>query len=214
MRRTWPRALLILVVSSCNPTRVAGSAFIRSITPPNVLPRQVLSDFRDADIIFIQSRSAQSRAIIEVQDGYPFTHAGLLFRRNGSWHVLEAVATVRWTPLERFRARGGGIRVMRANLTDNERARVRAAAMRFLGTRYDTRFEWSDSRIYCTELVWKAFDRALHRDIGGVQDWSEMELGAVARALLSARGGTRPRGKIVTPKALATSSDLVVVWED
>ena len=60
------------------------------------------------------------------------------------------------------------------------------------GRRYDLFFEWSDSRIYCSELVWKAYDRALGIQIGKMQKIRELNLAdAAVRAKLRERYGER-----------------------
>lgn len=168
---------------------------------------------RDGDVIFHESRSAQSRAIAEVQ-GSPYTHVGLIFRRGGRWWVLEAVQPVRWTPLDRWVARGGRWRLLRRRagpLTPAEAGKLRRAAERFLGRPYDLRFEWSDAALYCSELVWKAYHRALDLDLGGRVDWSTLDLsGPHATALLRTRG-PRPTGPIVTPAALLASPHLTEI---
>ena len=188
---------------------LATAAYGVGGTPPAQLRAET---FRDGDLVFQESRSAQSVAIAEVQRS-SFTHVGLLFERRGRWEVLEAHGPVGWTPLSRFLRRGGRVRVMRLSdgLTGEQAARLRRAAEAFAGRPYDTRFEWSDARIYCSELASKAYERGLGVDLGGRQDWAELPLdGPAARALLRARGG-RPRGAIVTPASLLASSALVEV---
>ena len=53
---------------------------------------------RDGDIIFQTSRSEQSFAIQKATRSQ-YSHMGIVFFRNGSSHVYEAINTVQYTPL-------------------------------------------------------------------------------------------------------------------
>lgn len=134
---------------------------------------------RDGDIIFHTSRSAQSAAIQRATQS-PYSHVGVIFHRDGKPFVFEAIATVRYTPLDAWIARGDGsryvIRRLEAGLTTAQVAKLRAAARRFEGKPYDLYFEWSDERIYCSELVWKLYDQALGVKLGTLQKLREFDL--------------------------------------
>src|SRR5215510_7764871 len=54
---------------------------------------------RDGDIIFQTSQSSQSIAI-QRATASPYSHMGVIFFRHGRPYVLEASATVRYTPLD------------------------------------------------------------------------------------------------------------------
>src|SRR5690242_12417227 len=85
-------------------TACAGSLMaVLSASGSKPLPPLV----RDGDIIFHTSHSSQSEAV-QRATGSPYSHMGLVFRRDGSPCVLEAVATVRCTPLARWVAGGSG----------------------------------------------------------------------------------------------------------
>ena len=60
---------------------------------------------RDGDIIFHTSKSAQSIAIQKATNS-KYSHMGIIFNRDGSPYVYEAVKTVRYTPLKKWIARG------------------------------------------------------------------------------------------------------------
>lgn len=169
---------------------------------------------RPGDLVFQESRSAQSAIIREVT-GSRWTHVGVVFERGGQLQVLEAVSPVRWTPFDRWRARGIGgdytIRRPRRPLTPPELARLRRAGEGHLGRAYDTRFEWSDRRMYCSELAWKMYARALGIELVTPQRWSELELSPRAGSLARRRLGRLPPpgARVVTPAALLDSPYLV-----
>jgi len=175
---------------------------------------------RDGDIIFHTSHSAQSVAI-QHATGSRYSHMGLVIHRDGKPFVLEASATVRRTPLDAWIARGVGghfvvkrIRDATRLLTPEGLARLREEALRFEGLPYDLTFEWSDDRIYCSELVWKAYHRALGLDLGKLQRLREFKLDdPVVRAKLHERYGDRvPLDEpVISPSAMYGSPLLVTV---
>lgn len=134
---------------------------------------------RDGDLVFHTSRSPQSQAIQRATHS-PFSHVGLVFHRDGKPFVLEAIATVRYTPLAQWRARGTEgrfvVRRLKVPLTPAQQRTLRAAAEKHAGKPYDLYFEWTDSRIYCSELVWKAYHEALNIEIGTRQQLRDFDL--------------------------------------
>ena len=175
---------------------------------------------QDGDIIFHTSHSAQSVAI-QHATGSRYSHMGLVIHRDGKPFVLEACATVRRSPLDTWIARGVGghfvvkrIRDATRLLTPEGLARLREEALRFEGLPYDLTFEWSDDRIYCSELVWKAYHRALGLDLGKLQRLREFKLDdPVVRAKLHERYGDRvPLDEpVISPSAMYGSPLLVTV---
>jgi hypothetical protein len=149
---------------------------------------------RDGDLIFHTSRSAQSAAIQRATHS-PYSHVGIVLYRDGKPYVFEAVATVRYTPLADWIARGEGGRYVVKRLTHGvspaEAEKLRAAARSFEGKPYDLYFEWSDQRIYCSELVFKMYQQALGVQLGGLQKLREFDLtDPVVRAKMRERYGS------------------------
>ena len=120
---------------------------------------------RDGDLIFQTSLSGQSRAIQEAT-GSKYSHCGIIYRDGCDYFVYEAVQSVKSTPLAQWIARGkGGHYVVKrlagadSLLTERNIAAMRREAARFAGRDYDLTFGWSDDRLYCSELIWKIYDR-------------------------------------------------------
>lgn len=134
---------------------------------------------RDGDLLFHTSRSSQSEAI-QRATGSPYSHVGVVFHRHGKPYVFEAIATVRFTPLEAWVARGVGgryvVRRLKQPLEQAQVSRLRSAADAYAGKPYDLYFEWSDERIYCSELIWKMFHQALGIELGRRQKLREFNL--------------------------------------
>jgi len=150
--------------------------------------------WRDGDIIFHTSRSSQSAAIQRATHS-PYSHVGIVFIRDGKPYVFEAIATVRYTPLATWIARGDGgryvVRRLKQAPTPAQVAKLRKVAQSFEGKPYDLYFEWSNTRIYCSELVWKMYDQALGVKLGELQRLREFDLtDAAVKSKMRERYGT------------------------
>lgn len=176
---------------------------------------------RTGDIIFQTTRSAQSRAIQEATHS-PWSHCGILVRRQGRWDVLEAVEPVKYTSLLDWIERGKDSRFLVLRLRSSAspggspsqfQALVQAGEG-FLGKAYDPLFRWSDDQIYCSELVWKAYHRSLHVDLGQIQTLADLDLSSPsAQALKKARlgSGGLPTDTVITPESIRRSPLLEMV---
>jgi len=149
---------------------------------------------------------------------------GLILFRQGKPYVFEAVATVKYTPLAEWIARGEGghyvvkrLKTAQRTLTPEAVEKLRQTAATFVGKPYDLVFAWSDERIYCSELVWKIYDRALGIRIGDLQRLREFNLDAPAvKQKIRERYGDKKLPldeSVITPQAMFASPLLAVVAE-
>lgn len=178
------------------------------------------ADFHDGDLIFHTSQSAQSRAI-QLATHSAYSHCGILYRQQGQWQVLEAVQPVKLTPLADWIARGKNGHFVTKRLRDAATAltpaaltRLKAAGQPLLGRSYDLYFGWSDERIYCSELIWKIYDRGLKRKIGRLQHLRDFDLSHPAvQAKMRERYGSRlPLNElVVSPVSIFESRELVTI---
>jgi hypothetical protein len=183
---------------------------------------RVQAALRDGDIIFQTSKSGQSLAI-QRATGSRFSHMGLILHRGGKPFVLEASASVRFTPLRAWIDRGEGrhfvvkrLRGAADRFTPEVLRRAQVIGRGFLGKKYDLTFEWSDDRIYCSELVWKIYQRALGVEIGALQKLREFRLDdpAVAAKLRERYGAELPLDEsVISPAAMFEWSGLELVAE-
>lgn len=146
---------------------------------------------------------------------------GIILLHHGRPYVFEAVATVRFTPLDQWIVRGQGrhyvvkrLKTATTALTPANLTRLEAEARKFEGKPYDLTFEWSDQRIYCSELVWKLCKNSLGIEIGQLQRLREFKLDTPAvRIKLHERYGTQiPLNEpVISPKAMFDSNLLITV---
>ena len=172
---------------------------------------------RDGDLVFQTSRSGQSLAIQRATHSR-WSHMGIIVMRDDQPQVFEAIATVRYTPLAQWAARGDGgrytVRRLKHAPTPSQAAQLRAAAGRYAGRPYDLYFEWSDERIYCSELVWKMYRDALGIEIGGRQKLRDFDLSdRLVKAKMRERYGSHvPLDEpVISPAAMYDSPLLETI---
>lgn len=179
--------------------------------------------FADGDLIFQTSRSGQSLAI-QRATGSVYSHCGLIYREQGGMVVLEAVQPVKTTPLAEWIARGEGGQYVVKRLKDADRVltpaalgRMKAEGRRFLGKDYDLAFGWSDEKIYCSELIWKVYQRATGVEVGELERLGDFDLtDAAVKAKMKERYGPGiPLDEtVISPAAIFRSGRLTTVWSE
>ncbi|WP_057923726.1 YiiX family permuted papain-like enzyme [Lysobacter capsici] len=179
-----------------------------------------VSAARDGDLIFQTSRSAQSLAI-QRATGSRYSHMGVIVHQGGKPYVFEAIGPTVYTPLARWIARGEGghyvLKRLRTPLSAPQQAKLRAQATALSGRPYDLTFEWSDSKLYCSEVVWKMYERALGIRIGELQRLGSFKLDdpAVKAKLLERYGARVPLAEpVISPVAMFESPLLTTVASD
>ncbi|MEM6820654.1 MAG: YiiX family permuted papain-like enzyme [Verrucomicrobiota bacterium] len=174
------------------------------------------SQLENGDIIFHQSKTQQSKAIALATD-CKYTHVGLIFFDAGSPYVYEAVQPVRRTLLNDWIKRGKDQHYVVKRLkhaTPHKKASLKSEVSRMLGKDYDFQFDWSDQKIYCSELVWKAYHRTYNIKLGKLKTLREFKLvhPIVKKALIKRYGSKISYSKkINSPAEIFHSSHLVTV---
>lgn len=175
-------------------------------------------DLREGDIVFSSSERGQGEAIIAAT-GSTHTHCGIVVRRDGRLVVLEAVQPVGVVSLEAFIARGKPERFLARRLkTPPDLAKLKAASAwgeSQIGRNYDARFLWGDEQLYCSELVWKIYQRA-GVELCPLRRFRDYDLNKPSvRKIIDERFGGMDRlpldEKVVAPSDLAASPLLVDV---
>jgi uncharacterized protein YycO len=172
---------------------------------------------KDGDIVFQTSRSSQSLAI-QTATSSPYSHVGVVLFLKGKPFVLEAVQPVRYTPLNAWLDHGEKghyvVKRMKQPLTQTAIARLRQHAKDYLGKPYDLTFEWSDDRIYCSELVWKLYKQAANIELAPLSKLGSFKLDSpVVQQKLKARYGDHiPLDEpVISPAAIFDSPQLETV---
>ena len=134
-------------------------------------------------------------------------------KRDGQWFVYEAYRGVSTTPLKTFlfRGRGGGFAVYR--LLDGHRHRIPQMLVcceTYLGRPYDIRYRLDDEKIYCSELIYKAYRDATDGErLGDLIRFGDMNWQPYEFLIKQVEGGEVPVDReMITPVELARAWQL------
>ena len=175
------------------------------------------SELREGDLIFQTSLSRQSQAI-QLATKSKYSHCGLIYKDGKDYYVFEAVQPVKRTQLDKWIARGkdGKYVIKRLKnadqvLTPATLAKMKQIGDKFKGKNYDLTFEWSDNKIYCSELIWKIYQRATGLEIGKLEKLSVFDLTneAVKQKMKERYGDKIPMNEIVISPVAIFDSELL-----
>lgn len=177
--------------------------------------------FQSGDIIFQTSQSGQSKAI-QLATGSEYSHMGIVYLEGDQIFVYEAIQPVKSTPLHEWIARGKNKHYVVKRLKDGDEiltkevlSKMKKIGNRFEGKKYDLYFEWSDERMYCSELVWKIYFEATGISIGSLQQLKEFNLTSpeVKQKLKERYGNNIPlHEKVISPESMFSSDLLVTIF--
>jgi len=172
---------------------------------------------QEGDVVF-QSlpRSRLVNAIEGVSDS-PYSHCGIVARHNGAWVVYEAYHNVEITPLKDFLFRGREFGFAVYRLRPEYQSCIPemiAAAKTYLGRSYDSRYRMDDEAIYCTELVYKAFQSASGGEqLGRLVRLGDLNWQPFSDTISFYEGGPVPLDrKMSTPRDMAQADQLEPVF--
>jgi uncharacterized protein YycO len=174
-------------------------------------------EIKNGDLIFQTSLSGQSKAI-QLATHSKYSHCGLIYKDGNDFFVFEAVQPVKRTPLDKWTARGenGEFVIKRLKnaeqvLTPETLQKMKRVGDEFTGKNYDLTFEWSDNKIYCSELIWKVYQRATGLEVGKLQKLSDFDLTneAVKKKMTERYGNKIPLNEIVISPSSIFDSELL-----
>lgn len=178
---------------------------------------------QEGDIIFQTSSSSQSKAI-QLATNSPYSHMGIIFKKGDELFVYEAVQPVKLTPLKSWIKRGSGGHFVIKRLKNSEEIltptnlkKMKSVGQMFLEKNYDGTFEWSDDKMYCSELVWKIYDRGANVQIGALQELKDFDLSnAIVQEKMKQRYGNQVpmNEKVISPAQMFDSENLFTVLEN
>ena len=181
------------------------------------------NELENGDIIFQTSKSRQSIAI-QAATNSKYSHMGIIYKREGKLFVYEAVQPVKLTPLIDWINRGEEKhfvvkRLKKANevLTSESLEKLMKAGEKYKGKNYDIHFEWSDEKMYCSELVWKMYKEATGIEIGELQKLSEFDLSnELVKTIMKERYGENiPLDEVViSPVSMFNAENLKTIIEN
>jgi len=185
---------------------------------PAFVENLLKNEIQNGDIIFQTSTSGQSRAI-QIATGSKYSHMGIIYKQGDDFFVYEAVQPVKLTPLNDWIKSGENEQYVIKRIQDSERlltsetlTKMKQIGEKYTGKDYDLYFEWSDSKIYCSELVWKIYKEAIGLEIGKLERLGDFNLTdkSVKQKLTERYGENIPKDELVISPASMFNSDLLI----
>ncbi|WP_306350275.1 YiiX family permuted papain-like enzyme [Flavobacterium sp. '19STA2R22 D10 B1'] len=218
MKKTFSVIATVLLISTL------GICFDRGFYGDNATNKIFVqkNKIQNGDLIFQISLSPQSKAI-QLATQSKYSHCGIVYKNGDQYVVFEAVQPIKSTPLEQWIAKGKNrhyvvkrLKNSEEILTDSALEKMKIVGAEFKGKNYDSFFEWSDDKIYCSELIWKIYQRAVGIEIGEIQQLKDFDLSnpAVKQKLKERYGATIPLNeKVISPASIFNSNALITVLE-
>ncbi len=180
-------------------------------------------ELQDGDIIFQTSKSSQSKAI-QLATMSKYSHMGVIYKKDDEYYVFEAIQPVKSTPLTDWIKRGeqGHYVIKRLKnadivLTKDIKQKMKQIGERFVGKYYDIYFEWTDEKIYCSELVWKIYKESANIEIGKLQTLKDFDLTSkIVKQKMTERYGDKiPMNEtVISPVSMFNSDKLITIIEE
>ncbi|MEM7163445.1 MAG: YiiX family permuted papain-like enzyme [Bacteroidota bacterium] len=177
-------------------------------------------ELKEGDLIFQSSNAGQSRAI-QLATHSKYSHVGMLIKENNEWMVLEAIQPVCISPLNQWIQRGDREHFVIKRLKNHQTVLspktindMKSFGKSFLGKNYDIYFEWSDDQIYCSELIWKIYNKTTGLELGELQPLKEFDFShPIVQSIAAQRYGvTIPENEMaISPGAMFNSELLQTV---
>ncbi len=170
---------------------------------------------QEGDICF---QSLSHNPVIDAIEGAtesPYSHCGILVKNEGEWYVLEAIGPVKETPIKKWilQARDNHFDVYR--LKEPYRQHIPAmieAAKKYKGRPYDIRYQMDDEKIYCSELVFKAYRDATGEELGKLVKLGDLKWPAYTLTILAIEGSLPLNRIMITPRHLSEAEQLELVY--
>ncbi len=217
------RLIIIIVVLfiGCNAAEVEHSNTQSVETNHETIKQKFITkEFQNGDLIFQTSQSSQSQAI-QIVTNSKYSHMGIIYQEGTEYYVYEAIQVVKITKLKDWISRGENDEYVVKRLKNSSDfltatgvEQMKLIGKKYLGKKYDLRFEWSNDKIYCSELVWKIYKEAFDIEIGELEKIADFDLSneIVQKKVKERYGNEIPKEELViTPDRMFHAKNLVRV---
>jgi Permuted papain-like amidase enzyme, YaeF/YiiX, C92 family len=204
---------------------IAGVFIVIGATKASTLNKgkSAQTTFKNGDIIFQTSQSEQCEAV-RIATNSKFSHCGIIFIEKGKTYVYEAVQPVKMTLLSDWIQHGEGNKYVVKRLQDADKLlnsdvieKMKSFGKTMNNKDYDIYFEWSNDKIYCSELVWKIYKEGATIELCNLQKLKEFNLEhPLVKTILKERyGNSIPLNEeVVAPSQIVDSKKLITVFDN
>ena len=186
----------------------------------STINKKIEQSVQDGDIIFQTSQSKQCEAV-RIATNSKFSHCGIIYEIKGEKYVFEAVQPVKTTLLSEWIKHGEGNKYLVKRLKNSSKiltpeviSKMKNYGKQFDKKDYDLYFEWTDDKIYCSELVWKIYKNGAGIELCSLEKLKSFNLAdeKVKKILKQRYGNKIPlEEKVVAPSQLVNSTFLETI---
>lgn len=179
--------------------------------------------FQNGDIIFQTSESKQCEAV-KIATQSKFSHCGIIFIENGKTYVYEAVQPVKMTLLRDWISHGKDTKYAVKRLKNSDKLlttevlqKMKTYGKSMNKKDYDLYFEWSDDKIYCSELVWKIYKHGANIELCKTKKLKDFNLdNPLVKNIIKERYGNKiPYNEaVVAPSQLYESNMVETIFNN
>jgi len=145
-----------------------------------------------------------------------YSHCGVVIRNNDEWLVNEALVTVHSTPIMNWIKRGRGNHFSVFRLKTKFRKNIPnflEALKKYQGKPYDAKYELDDWKIYCSELVYKAYRDATSEELGELVELGSLNWKPYEETIRKYEEGPPPLDRrMITPVNLSKAPQLTKIY--
>ena len=142
-----------------------------------------------------------------------YSHCGIVCQKNGAWYVLEAIGPVKYTPLYEWVQRGREQHFWIYEFNDKQIDvdGLILEAEKFLDKPYDVQYDLDDKKIYCSELIYKAYKGLRDQELGKLVKLGDMPWEEYTKTIQKYEQGPPPLERLmITPVNLSKASQLTI----
>ena len=179
--------------------------------------------FQNGDIIFQTSQSKQCEAV-KIATNSKFSHCGIIYIEDGKTYVYEAVQPVKMTLLEDWISHGKDAKYAVKRLRNSDKIltnevlqKMKSYGKSINNKDYDLYFEWSDDKIYCSELVWKIYKNGANIELCKTKKLKDFNLdNSLVKNIMKERYGSKiPYNEaVVAPSQLYESEIVETIFDN
>jgi len=181
-------------------------------------------EYQTGDIIFQTTRGSLATVVATATQS-KLTHVGMIIMKKNKPYVIESRNRgVKIRPLNKFTQAGFGknfsVLRLKQGLSREQKLKLAKEARRHLGKKYDSKFRWDDKRLYCSELVYKAYLNALGIELNTTEKLGDFysSWNPIVNAFVKRKYGNAKKlpleEKAITPVRLYESNMLSLVYDN